>query len=288
MTLSIIQTSLYAKHLLDSHPYGYVHSVYRKTINLSFGRMLLALQAEGSPLSPISLITRADPAHFGALPVKEGDFAAGSSQGIQIKAGSGDPISFLISEQDCQFYDLRITDALPPGHIHRVRQEAETLVRNSDTGGFDMLFKASTPTLPLHLQVAKAKIENCMSHYQKQDFQSAAEALRGLIGLGTGLTPSGDDFLCGVLAAISLTGAVTHPFSRALSEKISSHLQDTNPISSAFLSCALAGQSSLAVKKLAKGESIRSCAEAFHAIGHSSGIDSLCGIYFYLITTDME
>ena len=50
-------TSDYLNELLSGETSGTVHSVYRKTINLSIGGTLAALQAKGSPISPISLIT---------------------------------------------------------------------------------------------------------------------------------------------------------------------------------------------------------------------------------------
>lgn len=47
----------YCLHILRNASLGAVHSVYRKTVNLSVGGSLLALQAKNSPISPISLIT---------------------------------------------------------------------------------------------------------------------------------------------------------------------------------------------------------------------------------------
>ena len=57
MQIMITDLSLYAKTILEQHSSWTVHSVYRKTINLQSGDLLLALQTAGSPLSPISLIT---------------------------------------------------------------------------------------------------------------------------------------------------------------------------------------------------------------------------------------
>lgn len=52
MTLfSITDTSDYLNELLSGETSGTVHSVYRKTINLSIGGTLAALQAKGSPIS---------------------------------------------------------------------------------------------------------------------------------------------------------------------------------------------------------------------------------------------
>ena len=67
MQIMITDLSLYAKTILEQHSSWTVHSVYRKTINLQSGDLLLALQAAGSPLSPISLITDLSEAGMDAL-----------------------------------------------------------------------------------------------------------------------------------------------------------------------------------------------------------------------------
>ena len=67
MQIMITDLSLYAKTLLEQHSSWTVHSVYRKTINLQSGDLLLAIQTAGSPLSPISLITDLSEAGMDAL-----------------------------------------------------------------------------------------------------------------------------------------------------------------------------------------------------------------------------
>ena len=52
----INQLSQFAFEILESANLAKIHSIYRKTINLNVNGQLLALQVEGSPLSPISLI----------------------------------------------------------------------------------------------------------------------------------------------------------------------------------------------------------------------------------------
>ena len=75
MTLfSITDTSDYLNELLSGETSGTVHSVYRKTINLSIGGTLAALQAKGSPISPISLITTLTSEKMESLEISAGDF----------------------------------------------------------------------------------------------------------------------------------------------------------------------------------------------------------------------
>ena len=102
-----------------------------------------------------------------------------------------------------------------------------------------------------------------------------------LIGLGIGLTPSGDDFLCGVLAGLTLLGLRDSQDFRHLSAEISRNLAKTNAISAAFLRCAMNGQFSEALVTLGS-VSFSQSLQMFHDIGHSSGADTLCGLYFAL------
>ena len=75
MTLfSITDTSDYLNELLSGETSGTVHSVYRKTINLSINGTLADLQAKGSPISPISLITTLTSEEMESLEISAGDF----------------------------------------------------------------------------------------------------------------------------------------------------------------------------------------------------------------------
>jgi len=106
------------------------------------------------------------------------------------------------------------------------------------------------------------------------------EVLQGLIGLGPGLTPSGDDFLVGALAlldAIRERDAYT-----ALTQAISDPLLGlTSPLSAAFLRAAAAGHVSealhRAVSSVITGDA-ESAVVAAAKIGHSSGWDMMVGV----------
>ena len=135
------------------------------------------------------------------------------------------------------------------------------------------------------MEAAKKSLTDCRLFLQKQETKAAAAALVRLTGLGIGLTPSGDDFLCGALAGLILTNNWDLPFTTALRQEIYAHLQDTNDISRAFLACALERQFSLPVVSLGKSSGAvtsREILTSFSKIGHSSGSDTLCGIYYAL------
>ena len=114
-------------------------------------------------------------------------------------------------------------------------------------------------------------------------YHEAASGLSRLLGLGCGLTPSGDDFLCGVLAGCLLSGNPEHPFIKHLKDMVKKKLTDTIDISAAFLSCALEAQFSLPVVSLYGLPTSDEILTSFLAVGHSSGIDTLCGILWSLV-----
>ncbi|WP_207663105.1 DUF2877 domain-containing protein [Clostridium sp. Marseille-P2415] len=129
---------------------------------------------------------------------------------------------------------------------------------------------------------ARQRLSACHTFMHVPDYDRAADELIHLIGLGIGLTPSGDDFLCGVLAGLTLSGNWDHPFASILREKITANLHNTNDISRTFICCALSSHFSKPIKDLIPPSSPGEILASFEAVGHSSGIDSLCGIYYAL------
>ena len=109
-----------------------------------------------------------------------------------------------------------------------------------------------------------------------------AEPIASLIGLGPGLTPSGDDFLGGAFVALSLLGQ------KALRECLWQAVRPlvatlSNDISSAHLAAAATGLGSGALHELLNAviagqvEPIPSHVRAVASIGHTSGLDALAG-----------
>jgi hypothetical protein len=101
-----------------------------------------------------------------------------------------------------------------------------------------------------------------------------------LAGLGTGLTPSGDDFLLGTM----LCAWLAHPSpKRYCAEVLDAALAQTTLLSAAYLRSAAGGECSspwhLLLEALASGseERIVDAARAVVAYGHTSGSDALAG-----------
>jgi hypothetical protein len=107
-------------------------------------------------------------------------------------------------------------------------------------------------------------------------------AVAALVGAGMGLTPSGDDALCGVLLGLRLAGRA--PLRRILWAAVAPRLGSTTSLSAALLTEAAAGYAVPEVARLlaalAAGDQdgVRTAALAVRTIGHTSGRDLLGGL----------
>ena len=134
------------------------------------------------------------------------------------------------------------------------------------------------------------------------DGDAVDQAVRGLIGLGPGLTPSGDDMLVGLMVSLRtalgpvacneatsarLSQSSYAPAVDALSRSIVRHATRTNRISAALLEQAALGIGSAAQHRVVQCLLEATPATALEAAvaelvrwGHTSGWDALTGILF--------
>ena len=115
----------------------------------------------------------------------------------------------------------------------------------------------------------------------RQDLSSAVAAL---VGAGPGLTPSGDDVLCGVLLGMRLHGPESAALVPLLWREIERRLPATTSISAALLTEAAQGYAVPSVVRLteamlgADDVLVAQAAGEVLTIGHSSGSDLLGGL----------
>jgi hypothetical protein len=111
-------------------------------------------------------------------------------------------------------------------------------------------------------------------------------AVASLVGMGAGLTPSGDDFLSGFMAALRVSGR--HTLLSALGEAVEVNIDATSEISASLLRCAVAGHWPRPLADLADALAAENGPEALRALdrlcglGHSSGADLATGFLFGL------
>ncbi|GAA3645545.1 hypothetical protein GCM10022237_01260 [Nocardioides ginsengisoli] len=125
------------------------------------------------------------------------------------------------------------------------------------------------------------------------DVDAAAAAMRALIGLGAGLTPSGDDILTGLAVVAAASGSLGATALTALLAAVMAApaLETrTTAVSAATLAEAADGRARQRVHDLvatiaagADDPTLAAAAQHVRAIGHSSGADVLTGVRLGLV-----
>ncbi|MFA9488502.1 MULTISPECIES: DUF2877 domain-containing protein [unclassified Mannheimia] len=268
INIPISITSQYAHQKVGESPTISIHSIYNKTINLLINNELFSLQPIVSELSPISLITNFTQTQFEHLKLEP-------HQTYQLH----------LNYQNCAIFCTKLTAC--NSHLHHkfnvCTELTQQILQHSDKKGLNLLFQAQNDDLIL--SAFKQYLSQVEHFYAINDEENACHILTKLIGLGIGLTPSGDDFLCGLLASFQYFNATQSSFYKKLTHKIKQNLANTNAISSRFLDCALQQQFSTPVLTFFKNMNkknveIGQLSKLFENIGHSSGMDTLFGIYY--------
>lgn len=128
-------------------------------------------------------------------------------------------------------------------------------------------------------QTAQAALQTGL---QQADLAACRDGAKQLGGVGPGLTPAGDDFLLGVMAALWLiwSAARARLFSQAIAAAAGPR---TTPLSAAWLAAAAAGNLSshwhqlLWALPLVQMDALQAAVDAMLSIGASSGADALAG-----------
>ena len=201
MTLfSITDTSDYLNELLSGETNGTVHSVYRKTINLSIGGTLAALQAKGSPISPISLITTLTSEEMESLEISAGDFVTLKENIITIYRSNcslqtSTDTNTLDNKKQIGFsfegaaihdlsllHSLKCTNSLSDTMLHQLHNNIRTCLSNISTGGFEVIFNQRVnDDTSMMLVAAKKKIERCTRLYRNKKYTETGIELARLI-----------------------------------------------------------------------------------------------------------
>lgn len=138
---------------------------------------------------------------------------------------------------------------------------------------------ATAPSLSSsRARAARAALTRAIRGRDAADFLDAAH---GLVGLGEGLTPAGDDYLVGTLAVLHrLAGG--WPAAGAVARALIAHAGDaTTMVGAAFLRHAVRGQFSEPLRDLAMAESgaaARAASATLARMGATSGADTLAGM----------
>ena len=259
-----------------------VHSTYQSTINFSFDKKIFSIHHREVPLNPMSIILDLDRVEF------EKQFS--NIESLEIKDNkifiNKQIVSFKSeAEQSCDLSAL--TQALKVNK-EQIQQFYKKLI--------DFLITLSRQS-DYFSAVVGDEIKNYYNNKIRQlikerKIKNFALKLTDLIGLGKGLTPAGDDIICGFLASLDFIGyELNLEKVRIIKDAIRNKIlvkNSTNDLSKEFINYALKGHHSIMIsslyKALAKNQEIDPILEKISNQGFSSGIDFLTGMYIGYLT----
>ncbi|MEW5987165.1 MAG: DUF2877 domain-containing protein [Chloroflexota bacterium] len=259
---------------------GAVHSVFTHACNLRLGggRLVTLLTEDQSDLPQgIRLATPAG-FSFGSLGLQSGQVVK-SRDGVLTFAGS----ALMIDLGTAQPWQVDLTQ--------RPVDLGDPAVRRAFQEVWQQWSTCRPPEGELVVQL-QGRIGELLTTLQeaagRYDRAQAQQAAAGLIGLGAGLTPSGDDVLVGFLAGLWATAADRpgrRVFLEAFAATIVALAERTNEISRSFLWNAARGEFSSALANLvqaiaygADSPMVEQTTAAALRVGHRSGRDSVAGL----------
>lgn len=140
----------------------------------------------------------------------------------------------------------------------------------------------STPPVVGWMKSAIDPIKMLLDGLERLNSSVLLDGARGLAGLGLGLTPSGDDFIIGVMHALWMQLSKDHALSHC-SEMLTVATPRTNALSANYLKAAARGEASESwhtiVSAIAQNDVtlLNSPVEKLMDLGHTSGQDALAG-----------
>ncbi len=262
-----------------------VHAVGDDGVCLTLGRMSL-------PAHPYSILWAGFPE----------DFAVGQEITVTVSGIAG-PYGPLVSLEGMPRY----TPSLACRPMARLKRRLGALTTSvnaaahlSARGGFHRIFRHCSGPAPSD---ATSRLSGTVDGLERRlglrlahalrlgQWEDFARAAREMAGLGIGLTPAGDDFLAGVLAALRYHGrsrgraVVPKTFLEDLAASLSPR---TTPFSGFLLCCAARGLLArpmadwLAAVHAGEADKAAGCVSGMAAMGHSSGLDTFLGMLLAL------
>lgn len=250
---------------LTSVQIGDTHSVFTHAVNLVFGEVMVTLVADHDAGIPDSIVLR--PEDFSALHFRYGEPVRLEAKQLVF------PAAPMIIDLSCPNHE----NTFPPG-----LQLASPEERKRRLSIVKQQFLAEH-----HLpEPVEKRFLGLLLAVNAGDFDKTEKLLLELIGLGSGLTPSADDALLGLLAVrafLTAAGAnVPLPEFPTMVHRLSAGR--TTDVSRKYLRCAVQGRFSLPLVNSARllldllPPIDTSGLQRLLATGHTSGLDMFRGV----------
>lgn len=276
-----------------------VHSLFRSALNLktSADHHLLSFIADLRYAHPRGAVVRG--ARFDEWGVSRGD--SGFFDGYSLSFGVTDTPRVLLGPERSDAEERPPAIPRSPSLVLALGRARALVAAARTERGSRAIFVGteldSGDAFGVHLRAAAS---DTAAAFGSRSVPAALDAADRLIGLGTGLTPTGDDFLCGFLASRRALAVNEARSARFLDEWGQSFMENgdrassrTNEISAAFLASAAVGRFSTALVDFARAiaseieceaglPALAAAVAALSSIGHGSGLDAAEGFLYGL------
>ena len=250
---------------------GRVHSVFDRVVNVRGDRgELFSIATRDVDNAPNTVVI--DVPAFDATALREGDHVTGSARSLELAE-----------------HAVIALDTAIPWHPQRTpypRASARlernlVLARAHAAQAFGRDTRAASPGVAARLDLLRACLGVALSNGERETTRVHGKAM---LGLGPGLTPSGDDFVLGLFAVLHVDESPCAQW-RDLCTDIVGDIDDrTNAISAAALKMAAQGRVRESIDTLltmlmtGDRETVRRALDRVLAIGSTSGADIVAGI----------
>jgi len=274
---------------------GEVHSVFERTFNILLGDELVGIARSDVARSPINLITDIQPNEsMSSLGIVRGMRVSKTENRLSVDG------ALEISLEGAEIWQPK-TCAKGRSTFEHAKKNLKTLEKfvasNGRREGLGELLShideiaigKISPTSDFN-DIAKVVLPSLMNLFKaigSENIDGIKKNSRNIVGLGPGLSPSGDDALMGLMVALwwsanSLGGDIERV--KKINEAIISNANKTTLLSQQLLRHAARGETNEAVETLLDGifvggpEDIGISAQRVLDIGETSGTDMMAGI----------
>jgi len=254
----------------------HIHSRFRRTINLQNGNILLSIVNQDIGKGPFNIIL-----HYL-------DFREIHSLIVLQNVIIINKIPFQLHE-DLKYHSKITFQNAKVDKLYENLNFVESFLANqSPDKSLSFLFneKRETYFATTFERAFLQRIKQGIEYMQKGTLENLKKGIAWIKGCGFGLTPSGDDFLAGLLSGLYVKHEIKGNDLSEVRKLIYTYAQGENLISNSFLTSAYKGLFNEGFKNFIMSlfqknhEQLISHVESFLDVGATSGADTLVGFMF--------
>ena len=259
---------------------GYVHSLFKRTINIMCltNHQLYTLASRDIDNAPNTILLDCSAMENREIQLEDEVFC----EGTVLQIGN----AFRIDVSNVEVVEMTMPEF--PENEERLKRNVASMKKKIEEIGTSGGIQEDTASLNLFdREVSKlltARTEVLRKHVSKGRVHEAVLSANSIIGLGPGLTPSGDDYLTGLMAVFMVPNHPNPEWKLFCEEVASNALSATNIISYSAIFQASTGRIRVSLTQLltclftGEEEDLVPALEAVLVIGSSSGTDMALGI----------